>query len=49
MSRSNNPQGQVSLRQALTVATTGGHSYMQRCYDNMRSEQNKSYISKRPM
>ena len=23
--------------EALTVATTPGHSYMQRCYDNMRS------------
>lgn len=23
--------------EALTVATTPGHSYMKRCYDNMRS------------
>lgn len=38
MLHSNGQQGQLSLREALTVATTGGHSYMKRCYDNMRSE-----------
>lgn len=26
------------MRQALTVATTGGHGYMKQCRDNMRSE-----------
>ena len=31
-------QGQVSLRQALTVATTGTYDYMQRCRAKMRSE-----------
>ncbi len=31
-------QGQVLMRQAITVATTGGHSYMKRCCDKMRSE-----------
>lgn len=35
---SNGSQGQVLLRQALTVATTGGHGYMKRCHDKMRSE-----------
>lgn len=38
MLRSDSPQGQVSLRQALTAATTGGHGYMKRCHDKMRSE-----------
>lgn len=38
MLHSDGSQGQFSQRKALTVATTGGHSYMQRCYDNMRSE-----------
>lgn len=35
---SSSPQGQVSLRQALTVATTGGCDYMKRCHNKMRSE-----------
>ena len=38
MLRSKGSQGQFFLRKALTVATTGGHGYMQRCHDNMRSE-----------
>ena len=38
---SNGSQGQVFMRQALTVATTGGQSYMKRCFDNMRSELTK--------
>ena len=38
MLHSNGQQGQVSMRQALTVATTGGHGYMKRCRDKMRSE-----------
>lgn len=38
MLRSVGSQGQVLHRQALTVATTGGCDYMQRCHDNMRSE-----------
>lgn len=41
MLRSDGSQGQPSLREALTVATTGGYGYMQRCHDNMRSEQPK--------
>ena len=38
MLRSEGQQGQVSMRQALTVATTGTHDYMQRCCVKMRSE-----------
>ena len=38
MLHSKGQQGQVSMRQALTVATTGGHGYMKRCRDKMRSE-----------
>lgn len=38
MLHSNSPQGQVSMRQALTVATMGGRDYMKRCHDKMRSE-----------
>ena len=38
MLRSKGQQGQVSLRQALTVATTGTRGYMQRCRAKMRSE-----------
>ena len=38
MLRSKGQQGQVSLRQALTVATTGTCGYMQRCHAKMRSE-----------
>lgn len=26
-----------AMRKALTEATTGGHGYMKRCHDNMRS------------
>lgn len=52
MPHSKGQQGQFSLRKALTAATTGGHGYMKRCYDNMRSElteyggieQEKSYL-----
>ena len=31
MLRSGSPQGQLSPREALTEATTGGRGYMQRC------------------
>lgn len=37
MLRSKGQQGQVSPRQALTVATTGTYGYMQRCHAKMRS------------
>lgn len=38
MLRYKGQQGQVSLRQALTAATTGTYDYMQRCHAKMRSE-----------
>ncbi len=37
MSRSGSPQGQFSLRKALTVATTPGSGYLKRCRYKMRS------------